>query len=642
MDLKKMVDCLLPRFGHRGDVQDHGQLILGARLEHARRTVTVRLTGKAGSVPMIGQILSDMGSVNENQLQMALARQRELVTRYCELEKPAEESLWDLIGSVTGTLDLEQVLTLAMENAAKVTGARASTLFLHDENTGELVFSVPTGPAADKLKAVRLPHGQGIAGWVAAHKTALIVPDVQKDSRFYHAIDETTGFVTRSVLAVPLMHGGELLGVLETINKEKGASFTEEDALLLTVFADQAAIAVVNARVHAALKAQLKEIHHSRELLVEAEKQRALQTLATGLSHDFKNLLNAVIGFSELVSLDVTDEAIKKDVDQISNAGRRALELVDQIQGIGGQHKRENVSVEGNSLVSRVIKHFRRALAENVQIRLTLATGAFRISCDPLLMQSALEKVLINAMEAIGDAPGLIKIDASILTVSTKNADKYPQVAPGQYYQVTVVDDGEGIAEDAQRMVFEPYFTTKKGGMGKGLGLSTARGIIKSHGGAITLASIQGEGTAVQILLPVSVAEVKSLVPNVDRLPRGHEHVLIVDDESFISITLEKMLTFLGYQVSRVDRSQKALDRYHDEKTRPDLVITDWALPDIPGDALAEKLVSKYPGARVILLSAFSKDFDEAALRARGIRESLPKPVDIQILATALRRVLDS
>jgi CheY-like chemotaxis protein len=191
-------------------------------------------------------------------------------------------------------------------------------------------------------------------------------------------------------------------------------------------------------------------------------------------------------------------------------------------------------------------------------------------------------------------------------------------------------------------MVFEPYFTTKTGGMGKGLGLSTARGIIQSHGGAITLASIPGEGTAAQILLPVSTVEASTATYHAETLPRGHEHVLIVDDESFVSITLEKMLTFLGYSVSRVDRSQKALARYENADTRPDVVITDWALPDIPGDALAEKLVSKYPGARVILISAYSQDFDEAALRVRGVKASLSKPVAIEVLANELRRVLDS
>ena len=503
MDLKKLVDSLRPKTGQRTAGAEGDALPLDERLEHARRTTTARLAGKAGSVPMLGKILSDMGTVNERQLEAALSRQRDLVTRYCALEKQAEDSLWGLIASVTGTLDLETVLTLCMENAAKLTGAIASTLFLYDPITGELVFSVPTGPAASQLKDVRLPHGQGIAGWVAVHKQALIVPDVQQDSRFYSAIDATTGFITRSVLAVPILQGHELLGVLETINKEAGVSFTEEDALLLTVFAEQAASAINNARVHAALKDQLDNIRLTNDRIVEAEKFRALHTLSAGLSHDFKNLLNAVIGFAELVSLDIRDTVVKKDVEQITKAGQRALALLEKIQGIGGHHMRESLPIEANNLVSHACEQLKQSLSVPIQIDLALASAEVRISGDPVLLQSALDKVLANAVEAIGDASGLVSVSTRVVTISAAT-DDYQQTPPGRYYEVTVADDGDGIAEEFQRMVFEPYFTLKKGGMGKGLGLSTTRGIIQSHGGTIALKSAPGEGTTVRMLLPVN------------------------------------------------------------------------------------------------------------------------------------------
>ncbi len=640
MDVKKLFHSLIHKTAATGD-PDQEPLPPEDRLVLARRAAAARLTGEAGSVPMLGQILSDMGTVTDGQLQAALSRQQTMLKRYCALKKQAEDTLWDLIGSVTGTLDLEQVLMLTMENAARVTGAAASTLFLHDPETGDLLFSVPTGPAAEELKDVRLPHGQGIAGWVAVHKTSLIVPDVQKDSRFFSAIDEGTGFVTHSVLAVPLINGGELLGVLETINKKDGASFTEEDALLLTIFSEQATTALVNARVHAALKHQLEEIRQSRDRIIEAEKYHALQTLASGLSHDFNNLLNAIIGFAELVAMDVTDEAVKKDVAQITKAGRRAMELVEHIHGLGGPHKRDNILLDCNSLVSRVVKQFRRSLPESIQIKLSLAETDGHISGDPALLQLALEKILTNAMEAIGDQPGVIAVDANLISVSPGNQDVYARMAHERYFRISITDDGAGIAEDVLRMVFDPYFTTKRGGIGKGLGLHAAHGIIQGHDGDITLTSTEGEGTCVRIILPTAVDATDAAYPSVDRLPRGHERVLIVDDESFVSITLEKMLTYLGYQVTRVDCSQKALDHFENELTRPDAVITDWALPDIPGDALAEKLVSKYTGARIILMTAFSGDFDEAVLRSRGIKALLPKPVEIQVLSEALRRVLE-
>ena len=159
---------------------------------------------------------------------------------------------------------------MIMENTNKVAGSIASTLFLLDEQTGELVFRTPTGPMADKLTDQRIKKGEGIAGWVVDHSETAIVADAKEDSRFFSGIDESTGFQTKSVLCVPLLLKGKPIGALEAINKADGSHFTEKDALMLSTFAEQTVMAIENARLHEALEHQLKETLRLQDCLTQA------------------------------------------------------------------------------------------------------------------------------------------------------------------------------------------------------------------------------------------------------------------------------------------------------------------------------------------------------------------------------------
>jgi len=166
------------------------------------------------------------------------------------------------------------VLTAIMRHANQVTHSDASTLMLLDEEKKELVFSVPTGPKADQLTDIRIPCGEGIAGWVAEHEETVLVQDVNKDSRFYKAIDKISGFETKSILCVPVKSKTKLIGVLEVVNKTDGTSFTRQDSILLSIFAQQAAMAIENARLYEELRERMGEI-----LVNIAERRQAEEGL---------------------------------------------------------------------------------------------------------------------------------------------------------------------------------------------------------------------------------------------------------------------------------------------------------------------------------------------------------------------------
>jgi len=237
--------------------------ILPERVQRTSIVSEARLAKE--TTPLLGQILIDMGFASKGQLDNALRAQEKIVELYKPLFNEKVRAAVEIVSLVNSTLNLSEVLALIMGHANRVTNSAASTLALLDDTTGELVFSVPTGPKADKLIDIRIPSGKGIAGWVAEHEQTVLIHDVRKDPRFYPRIDKISGFETKSILCVPLKAKTKLIGVLETINKADGISFTEEDAMLLSIFACQAAIAIENARLYG----ELKESEEKYRRLVE-------------------------------------------------------------------------------------------------------------------------------------------------------------------------------------------------------------------------------------------------------------------------------------------------------------------------------------------------------------------------------------
>ncbi len=211
---------------------------------------------KEKEVPLLGQVLLEKGFITKDLLAPVLAMQTRQMRELRQLSSEKLALVIQIGFIINSTVDLVDVLSLIMKYANIVTGAEASTLMLRDEQTGELVFSIPTGPSAENLKDIRIPPGVGIAGWVAENQQHVIIDDARKDSRFYEKIDVMTGVETKSLLCVPMRSKRKLIGVLEVINKEDGTTFTQDDALLLSLFSHQAAIAIENAILFDSLQDQ--------------------------------------------------------------------------------------------------------------------------------------------------------------------------------------------------------------------------------------------------------------------------------------------------------------------------------------------------------------------------------------------------
>jgi signal transduction histidine kinase len=544
--------------------------------------------------------------------------------------------------SLHASLDLHTVLTSILESATRIAKSEACTLFLIDKESGDLLFSVPTGPAADTLKDMRIKKGVGVAGKVAQDEKAIIIQDVNEDPRFHPEIDKLSGFRTRSILAVPLKSKGKVIGVLEALNKDEGLTFSNDDVLLFSTFADHAALAIENAQLHESLDSQSKENCQTQVQVAETEKKRALERLSAGIAHDLKNIIGAISGFAEIALLDVHDKPVREDIGEILKASNSAMDLVEQILTFTSQSPQDKIPLKSQKVLKQAIKLFRIFLPETIAIRGNFSFQDGSILADPKQMHQAITNLLKNARDAIGtDSQGILNVESSPVELSKNQVLVHPGLNPGRYIKFTISDNGCGIDPETLKKIFDPYFTTKFGGVGTGMGLPTARSIIADHGGALTVASVPGEGTQVDILLPKIVAEIEPEHLTFEQLPKGSERILVVDDEPTVAFTLSKMLHSLGYDCISVESSEEALEIYQNDPDRIDLLLTDWTMPGLTGDRLAEKVNEIRSDAKVIIYSAFSGEIDHVKFRANGIRDSLEKPISMQNLANTVRIVLD-
>jgi len=501
---------------------------------------------------------------------------------------------------------------------------------------------------AEKLANLRIKRGQGIAGWVVENGAPAMVPDVTKDPRFFGEIDDTTGFQTKSILCVPLLLKGKTIGVIEAINKKDGSRFTEKDTLLLSIFAEQTAMAIENARLHGALENQLKEALRLQDRLTESERNRTLVKLSAGIAHDFRNLLNTISGCAEILHMGSTDEKTRKGIGEISKASDSAMDLVEQILAFTKQSPYKKAPVKSKKSFKQAVKLFRIFLPQNIQIHENLSFDDGPILANSTQIHHAITHIFKNAQDAIGDRPGILGVESIIVKLGKTEAPLHPGLKPGTYIKFTVSDNGCGMDEETLKQAFDPYFTTKERGVGTGMSLPTVQGIINDHDGDISISSTPGKGTKVEILLPKHEMQSTAQPLSLDALPKGTEHILVVDDKKILASTLKKMLQSLGYRVATANSSKEALETFQTHLEDLDLVITDWAMPEITGDRLAEMMVEIKPGTKVILYSAFDDGITKGNFRPQYIgnfrpqyiRRTLKKPLSMEKLAYTVRQVL--
>ncbi len=418
------------------------------------------------------------------QLQEAVKHNEQLV-RQEQRRREQAEYLHKIAQTVTSSLEMEDVLQRAMDAVCSMIDVESGSILLRDEESGELLF-VKTLHPTPELAGQRIKPRQGIAGHVAETRQPLLLRNARQHPHFYPGIDQITNRQTRSLLCVPLIAHGRLLGVLELINKKDG-EFTELDLTLTNAAAASIAIAIENARLYHRQKMLTAQLQEAQSQFIQSERMAAMGRLAGALAHEINNPLQAIHSSLQLVLDFDLDEAKKTEYVQMAH------EEVERLVKIGGRilnfvrppaETLEPIYV--NTIVRQVIKLVRKYIAHsNCSVNEKLASDIPPVQAAPEQLAQVFLAVLLNALDAMQDEPGELTI---ITTVK------------GKWVEVIFADTGSGFTSEAFKHMFDPFFSTREGHVG--LGLTAGYVIMERLGGCIMARNRRQKGAIVTIRLP--------------------------------------------------------------------------------------------------------------------------------------------
>jgi two-component system, cell cycle sensor histidine kinase and response regulator CckA len=371
-----------------------------------------------------------------------------------------------------------------------------------------------------------------------------------------------------------------------------------------------------------------------------AQKFEAIGTLAGGIAHDFNNLLMGIQGRASLISMDLdVSHSHREHVNAIEEYIRSATSLTKQLLGFARGGKYEVKPVDMNELVLGSSAMFGRTKKE-IRIHTKCQASPLVVEADKGQIEQVLLNLYVNAWQAMPPDGGDLYLETKIVALDETYCKSH-QAEPGRFVKVSITDTGAGMDEATSLRIFDPFFTTKGMGRGTGLGLASAFGIIKNHGGMITVYSEVGHGTTFNIYLPVSNKEAHREVPLEGVLIKGSATILLVDDEELIIDVGQAMLEMLGYRVVVCREGREAVKVINDMGGEIDLVILDMIMPGMDGGATFDRIREIQSDMPVILSSGYAINGHADKIMRRGCDGFIQKPYNILELSQKVRKVLD-
>jgi two-component system cell cycle sensor histidine kinase/response regulator CckA len=373
--------------------------------------------------------------------------------------------------------------------------------------------------------------------------------------------------------------------------------------------------------------------------LRQAEKLEALGRLAGGVAHDINNMMTVVLGCADLVIDRLTpDDPNRMLLGELKAAANRSTTIVRQLLAFSRKQFLSPVRLDVGDVVDGLTAVLGRLIDSHVEIRIACAEGSGPVRADRAQLEQVVVNLALNARDAM-PAGGTLTIETG--PVDVQDTAETPDIAPGRYVQIVVRDTGLGMDPLTRSQVFEPFFTTKGVGQGTGLGLASVYGIVKQSGGHILVDSSLGEGSTFRVYLPVDVSAGGPVASPSTREARGHETVLLVQDDGALRELVETYLRGAGYEVLTASDGREALQMVLGRHPRVDLLVTDVMMPHVHGRALAGALRERQPGLRVLFMSGYGEDH----MIRRGLGEEpvafVEKPFSAAALLDRVRAVLD-
>jgi two-component system, cell cycle sensor histidine kinase and response regulator CckA len=394
----------------------------------------------------------------------------------------------------------------------------------------------------------------------------------------------------------------------------------------------------------AELRATLEHVRESERKLRRAQKMEAVGQLAAGVAHNFNNLLQVTMGYTDVLMDSRRDGALDEmAIAEIRRATERGASLTRQLLAFGRKHDARVVRVAMDATIGALRDMLTRVSREDITLTMHLDSGGAAVMIDPNDLEQAVFNLVINARDALPGG-GAIHVGVSRLTVDAAMKPADSAAVPGEYVCLRVRDNGIGMTPDIVAHLFEPFFTTKEVGTGTGLGLPFVDGIARHAGGFVTIDTAPGKGTTVSVFLPVApaAATTPAAAPPVARARRSAPRTVtirLVEDEEGVRATTSRILQHAGYNVISAASALEALDAFEKARSSIDLLLTDVVMPDMHGPELAERLLALRPELPIVFVSGYS-DVMPASATATAQMAFIPKPFAAATLVATVERLL--
>jgi len=377
--------------------------------------------------------------------------------------------------------------------------------------------------------------------------------------------------------------------------------------------------------------------------LLRAQRMESIGTLAGGIAHDINNVLTPIMLSQELLREKFTDKESQNYLNIIQRSTQRGASLMKQVMSYARGVEGERNALQVTHLISEIRQIAKETFPRNIEIRTDIPKDLWNLSGDATQLHQVLMNLCVNARDAMPDG-GILHICAENLLIDEDYAHINIDAKVGPYITITVSDTGTGIPPGILERIFEPFFTTKEHGKGTGLGLSTALGIVKSHGGFMTVYSEVGKGTAFKVYLPaITTTETLKAQQHQHELPAGHgELILVVDDEEQIREMTKKTLETHGYKVITANDGKEAIALYAQKRDEIQLVLMDMMMPVMDGSESIRELRKANPEVKIITVSGLTEKDKIEKVDDVQVQAFLMKPYTAEKLLNTISEVLNA
>ncbi|GMV92134.1 MAG: hypothetical protein AMXMBFR82_19120 [Candidatus Hydrogenedentota bacterium] len=494
-------------------------------------------------------------------------------------------------------------LAIALEQAAEavvVTNARGEITYVNP------AFERITGYSRDEA------HGQN----------PRILKSGEQDDEFYDELWETLG------------RGKVWSGKLK--NRRKDGNLYDAEMTVSPVLDESGSITS-----YVAIQRDVTDELALERRVSQSQKLEAVGTLAGGIAHDFNNILGAILGYGQLIAEAVPPGSeTHDDITNLLEAAHRATELVRQILAFSRRSEEDLQVIEIGLIAKEALKLLRPSLPATIEIRADIDVTGTTVLADPTQIHQVLMNLCTNSYHSMREKGGTLTVSLKPFGVDAAIAGSNPDLRQGDYVRLTVADTGHGISPENLERVLEPFFTTKEQGEGTGLGLSTVHGVVKSHGGALTIYSEVGAGTTVHVYLPQATHKRQAEAETIQDVPSGHERILLLDDEAALVRILERGLRKLGYAITSETNPVDALALFKSDPNAFDIVISDLTMPKMTGMEFAAEIRTIRPDLPVVIASGHADDSLRERIAGIGVSYFLAKPIRVPEVARLIRSIL--